>query len=65
MMLDQSVSLFMQEVIDQAGVDAVKLINYNGSQLISKKMKMVLSLAGIIQIRIRRNRTKATEKLKG
>lgn len=61
-MTAQSVSLFMQEVIDKTGVNTVKLINDNGSQLISKDMKMVLSGAGITQIRIRRNHPQSNGK---
>ncbi|MCX7914423.1 MAG: integrase core domain-containing protein, partial [Thermodesulfovibrionales bacterium] len=61
-MTAQSVSLFMQEVIDKTGVKRVKLINDNGSQLISKDMKVVLSRAGICQIRIRRNHPQSNGK---
>jgi len=54
-MTAQSVSLFMQEVLDKTGCTSVKLINDNGSQLISKDFREVLSSADIKQIRIRRN----------
>ncbi|GFP32793.1 hypothetical protein HKBW3S42_01101 [Candidatus Hakubella thermalkaliphila] len=61
-MTAQSVSLFMQEVIDRTGIKSVKLINDNGSQLISKDFREVLLSADIQQIRIRRNHPQSNGK---
>ena len=61
-MTAQSVSLFMQEVIDRTGIKSVKLINDNGSQLISKDFREVLLSADIRQIRIRRNHPQSNGK---
>lgn len=61
-MTAQSVSLFMQEVIDRTGIKSVKLINDNGSQLISKDFRKVLLSADIQQIRIRRNHPQSNGK---
>jgi len=62
-MTAQSVSLFMQEVIDRTGIKSVKLINDNGSQLISKDFREVLLSADIQQIRIRRNHPQSNGKI--
>ena len=70
-MTAQSVSLFMQEVIDNNPClsvlhkigDSVKLINDNGSQLISRDFKEVLLSANIQQIRIRRNHPQSNGKV--
>ena len=62
-MTAQSVSLFMQEVIDRTGIKSVKLINDNGSQLISKDFREVLLSAEIRQIRIRRNHPQSNGKV--
>lgn len=61
-MTAQSVSLFMQEVIDRTGIKSVKLINDNGSQLISKDFRRVLLSAEIQQVRIRRNHPQSNGK---
>ncbi|MEO5360467.1 MAG: transposase family protein, partial [Nitrospirota bacterium] len=49
-MTSQSVSLFMQEVIDENPSNGVKLIHDNGSQLISYDFKKVLMAGNIQQI---------------
>jgi transposase InsO family protein len=61
-MTAQSVSLFMQEVIDRVGCELVKLIHDNGSQLISRDFREVLLSANIQQIRIRRNHPQSNGK---
>lgn len=61
-MTAKSVSLFMQEVVDRTGVKSVKLINDNGSQLISRDFREVLLSADIQQIRIRRNHPQSNGK---
>jgi transposase InsO family protein len=61
-MTAQSVSLFMQEVIDRVGCESVKLIHDNGSQLISRDFREVLLSANIQQIRIRRNHPQSNGK---
>ena len=59
----QRVSLFMQGVIERTGVKSVKLINDNGSQLISKDFKEVSLSTDIQQISIRRNHPQSNGKI--
>lgn len=61
-MTAQSVSLFMQELVERVGCGAVKLIHDNGSQLISRDFREVLLSANIQQIRIRRNHPQSNGK---
>lgn len=61
-MTAQSVSLFMQEVIDKTGCESVKLIHDNGSQLISKEFRDVLTAGKVQQVRIRRNHPQSNGK---
>lgn len=62
-MTSQSVSLFMQEVVDKRASNGVKLINDNGSQLISNDFIKVLMAGNIQQIRIRRNQPQSNGKI--
>lgn len=58
----QSVSLFMQELVDRVGCASVKLIHDNGSQLISRDFRQVLLSANIQQVRIPRNHPQSNGK---
>jgi len=64
-MTAQSVSLFMQEVIDTSSYEGINpvLINDNGSQLISRDFKKVLLAGEIQQRRIRRNHPQSNGKI--
>lgn len=62
-MTTQSLSLFMQEVIDKTWVKSVKLISDNGCPLISKDFREVLLSANIQQMRIRRDHPQSNGKI--